>query len=37
MSPVLQFDVGALAKKCVGLAEALDYFSAVKLGKGGYF
>ena len=37
MSPVLQFDVAALAKKRVGLAEALDYFSAVTLGKGGYF
>ena len=37
MSPVLQFDVGALAKKRIGLAEALDYYSAVTLGKGGYF
>ena len=37
MASVLQMDVGKLAKRRVVLADALQYYSAVTMGKGGYF
>ena len=37
MAPVVQMDVGALAKRKIELTDALAYYSAVTLGKGGYF
>ena len=37
MAPVVQTDVGALAKRKIELTDALAYYSAVTLGKGGYF
>jgi hypothetical protein len=36
MAPVLQMDVGKLAKRRIVLADALQYYSAVTMGKG-YF
>ena len=37
MSPVLQMDVAKLAKRRVSILDALQYYSSVTLGKGGYF
>jgi hypothetical protein len=37
MTPVLQIDIGKLAKRRIILADALQYYSAVTMGKGGYF